>query len=221
VQPGLKAAFLILFHILVFFSNKAGAGGVEVGKELFSLSSGIRIGASMQEQSPNNRIFDPGLVAGPEISFNFLRLKGLRLGINTGWLFFAAMREKHTEALEMTTRYNRLDFSARIDFLIKAFLLNMRIGSGMMIISTDTSWDRDWNSHQSNEDTRIVEHTGVEPGFIAGLGVGAEVGKSWWKIDRKLFFTVQSDWQRRGNRDELTVWFLADIELFCRKRKHK
>lgn len=168
-----------------------------------ALDLGIRLGVGLQEDSLNNREFSSGFIVGPEMAFNPIKFRNHQLSLSTGFLHFTNSVKKGTDSVWMTTTYNRMDICLGGIFNWGGFVLNSKIGSGLMFISTSTHY---------LSDTR--KHSGVDPGFLLGLGTGIDIGKLAFKLNRKIVLSVQSDWLRRGNRDEFTIFGVLSAELW-------
>ncbi len=176
-----------------------------------SLDSGLRAGSSFMEDSSNFRHYNAGFIPGIDFKFNIIKFKILKAGLAGGYLFYANKIEDGTQKINVSARYNRLDLQLFIDVNLKAFFIDTRIGSGLLIFKSDYNESVSISgSHFSN--------TGADFGFLAGLGFGVEFGKHLFNLNRRISFSVQSDYLRHGNRDDFTLWVLLGIEIIKSKR---
>jgi hypothetical protein len=167
------------------------------------LDAGLRIGLSMQESSLNDGSFETGFITGPDFSFRFLKLKSHFIGITAGFFHFFNERKGGTQMMNQTTKYNRLDFSADFTANIKAFTFTAGPGAGLMIIKTKTSYQKQYR-----------ETSGISAGFLLKGGIGINPGYWFKNKSRRFAIMAVTDWLRRKNRDELTLWALINVNLF-------
>ncbi|MBN2802026.1 MAG: hypothetical protein JXR91_02910, partial [Deltaproteobacteria bacterium] len=173
----------------------------------FELIGGFRAGASFLQDSGNYKHFYAGFIPGIELKSNIFHFKKLKLGLDAGYLFYTNEKTDGTDNLKISTRYNRIDFTATFDLIFKSFFANVRSGFALTIFKTKTT-------DNISISASSFSHTGADPGFLLGAGLGFEFGKSVLKLKKSAFLSVNSDWVRHGNRNDFTLWCLIAYQFF-------
>lgn len=171
------------------------------------LALGLRLGGGLHEKAVVRNKFDGSLAIGPQIELRFFKLKSFQFAFNVGFLHFSHKVNKGTDAIHVQTKYNRIDTALDVEFVKNSFFVNSKAGVGFMIISTESTLIQ-------NDVMDKSVYNGVDVGFLAGLGIGFELGTHWLKLSREVDFSVQMDWMRRGERDEFFVGALINVALF-------
>ena len=187
---------------------------------------GFRASASFQSVASNNGDFPVGYVLGPEIVISAFSLDYHSVILGLGYHHFGRSPEKGSYEIAVKTRYDRLDFWAGYDFNWELLVAGARVGAALMVIGTETSYgkptweiaDIDGDGENDliftrDDDPDIRTRSGV-------LGIGFSLGKYMFNRPGIIEIRAQSDYVRRGTRNEFTVGGLLvfwPTKLFAKK----
>jgi hypothetical protein len=133
--------------------------------------------------------------------------------LGAGFLWFSPEREKGTAAISVATKYSRVDLTAGYDFTWRLIVAGAQVGMGLGVNRVTTAYGQPTWEVIDNEkvvfyapaDPEMEERLGVDPGFLAGLSVGVELGELWGVPDL-LEIRAKSDYLLRGARNEFTAF---------------
>lgn len=180
---------------------------------------GFRAGAGFREVATGGE-FPAGYILGPELQLAVFSYLIHRATIGVGYFYIDERRENGTYQLRVATRYHRIDLFAAYGIAWKLLSAGLHIGTALTVVSVKTTFgEPGWEITGSGEDADLVmykpqdpevrkEH-GVSPGFLVGLGVGLAIGHYLFGIDDLIELRAQTDYVRRGERDEFTVYGLV------------
>jgi hypothetical protein len=178
---------------------------------LVDIGVGFRAGGCFLSGPTNGRKFIRGTALGAELDWGVFVLGPHRVVLGAGFLWFSPERRKGTAAVNVSTRYTRIDFSAGYDFSWRLLVAGAQVGLGLGVNSVKTeygvpTWEVDGQQvvfHDPAE-PEVKEKLGVDPGFLAGLSVGMELGRLWG-FPGMLEIRAKSDYVLRGARNEFTA----------------
>jgi len=175
------------------------------------VSVGFRTGGCFLSNPTNGLEFTRGAAVGEEINWGIFVREPHRVRLSVGFLKYSVQREKGTYEVRVKTRYSRLDFAAGYDFSWWVFVVSADVGAAMAIntvvtIHDDPEWEIsgqeiEYQNSQNPEERRRV---GMDGGFLAGLGIGADLGE-FFKVPDLLEIRVKSDYTLRSGRNEIVV----------------
>ncbi len=125
--------------------------------------------------------------------------------------------DKGTSQISVKTGYQRIDLAVGYEVQWKLLVAGARIGTALTLVKVATSYgDPSWDVVEVDGVKQVVftpdanalkeENIGVSPGFLVGLGVGLALGKYIFGIPDLLEIRAQTDYLRRGARNEFTFW---------------
>lgn len=173
----------------------------------FWLAGGISLGAGIHEQAAIRNRFDKNIALGFHLNSRFIQFSAFRLGANIGFVHFNYEVHNGTNSINVTTKYNRINTVATLQFQNRAFFMTGIAGAAYTIVSVDSRLTQGGTTTNSN-------NTGIDVSFLTGLNLGLETGKQLFKLKREIEIAVQTDWTRRGERDEFTVLLNINVEIF-------
>ena len=173
----------------------------------YAIAVAADFGAGLHEQADVRFKFDAGGAVGLEAQMRFVQLKHWRFGLNLGVMHFAHSPQKGTPDIRVTSKRNRFTSLASVEFYTKAFFVNGQLGAGFMILNAETRLIQ-------NGVSSVSDNTGLNPGPMAGLETGVELGEHFFKWNREFRLALHSDWLRHDQRDELTVLMQLSFQLF-------
>jgi hypothetical protein len=227
--PGaLRAAILSLFSCCFLissacFSDVASAApetsagpeeprqGLGAPRWLADLGVGFRAGGCFLSGPTNGRKFIRGAAIGGEIDWGVFALGPHRAVVGVGFLWFSPERDSGSFEVRVATKYTRFDFTAGYDFTWKLLVAGVQVGAALAVNRVTTTYGQPGWQRVGDElvfyepvDPVVREHVGADPGFLAGLSVGIEVGELWGVSDL-LEIRAKSDYVLRGARNEFTA----------------
>ncbi|MFO8072638.1 MAG: hypothetical protein R6V85_12270 [Polyangia bacterium] len=219
----MPSAFRLLFAFSVFFrlfffesgavAEENASGDVPVEPEWFS-GAGIdlRAGAFFAEKA-TGRSFRSGMAIGPDILVEAWRLGMHGIGLGAGFLHLDSAHEKGTRAIRVETSVQRLELAARYRFVWKLLVAEARLGTAVSLVDVEMStgepgWYVEGEElvYSDPEQVDELERSGSIWGFLGGLSVGLALGELMWDLPDLLELRAGSDYVRRGERDEITVF---------------
>jgi hypothetical protein len=208
------AAFLCLFvfHFGALAEENA-PGEAPLRSEWFPAAGiDLRAGAFFAEKA-SGRSFRSGVAIGPDILFEAWRLGMHGIGLGTGFLYMDSEREKGTRAIRVETSVQRLELSARYRFVWKLLVAEARVGTAISLVEVKTStgepgWyvEGDHLVYSDPEQVDEIERGGSIWGFLGGLSLGLAIGELILDLPDLLELRAGSDYVRRDERDEITVF---------------
>ncbi len=182
----------------------------------------FRSGASFQSIAVNDNSYPAGYLLGPELLLSVFSHGIHRAVLNAGYLYMGNTLEKGTSQISVKTGYQRIDLAAGYEVQWKLLVAGMRVGTALTLVKVATSYgDPGWEVVEVDGEKQVVftpdanarveENIGVSPGFLAGLGVGLALGKYIFSIPDLLEIRAQTDYVRRGARNEFTVWGMIAV----------
>ena len=177
----------------------------------------FRSGASFQSIAVNDNSYPAGYLLGPELLLSVFSHGIHRAVLDVGYLYMGNTLDKGTSQISVKTGYQRFDLAAGYEVQWKLLVAGVRVGTALTLVKVATSYgDPGWQVVEVDGENQLVftpdanarveENIGVSPGFLAGLGVGLALGKYIFGIPDLLEIRAQSDYVRRGARNEFTVW---------------
>jgi hypothetical protein len=176
------------------------------------LGVAVRGGYAFQESALGRDWFDGGLV-GPELLGEIFVYDIHKLILTVGYLKYFTYQSKGSEEIWTEASYHRVDVSAGYDIQWRMLVAGVRVGGAWTIVETRTAMgEPGWYIEGEElfftppEDLEFSDRTGATFGFLAGLGAGIALGDAVFGIDDLVEIRVQSDYLRRGQRDDFTVF---------------
>ena len=188
-------------------TNATPPSATQQSKMGYAIAVATDFGSGLHEQADVRNSFDAGGAVGLEAQMRFVQLKHLQFGFNLGLMHFAHSPENGTPNIRVATKLNRFTSLATVEFFTRAFFVNGQLGAGFMIISVESELIQNGVSSVSN-------NAGLNPGPMAGLEIGMEMGEHFFKWHREFRFGLHSDWMRHDQRDEITILMQLSIQLF-------
>ena len=170
---------------------------------LADLGVGFRAGGCFLSGPTNGRKFIRGAALGAEIDWGVFVLGPHRAVIGVGFLWFSPERESGTEEISVATKYTRFDFTGGYDFTWKLIVAGVQVGAALAVNRVTTTYGEPGVQVVGDEvvfyepvDPEVRERTGADPGFLAGLSVGVELGELWGVSDllEIRVKSAQTDW---------------------------
>ncbi len=185
---------------------------VDHAKWFSDVGIGFRSGAALHETA-QGRDFSNHFAFGGEILGQVFGYKHHRSLVTIGYLYAMHDVQGGTAKVRVdTAQKNRFDLALNYEFKRKLLVAGARVGGTMTIISTKIS-QRDISPSVVGDNLYFEDHgeidsrqaTGVDFGLLGGVGVGLALGHLF---DQKNLLEVRlhSDYVRRGERDEITIW---------------
>lgn len=179
---------------------------------------GFRAGATFRETATSAK-FPPAYALGPELYVSVFSCSIHRALLGAGYLYLNDRREKGSYQIRVATRYQRVDLFAGYGIVWKLLTAGLRVGAALTIVEVETSYgEPGWEIVGSGDDLELVMYEPVDPevsrerglsaGFLGGLGVGLAIGRYLFGIEDLVEIRAQSDYVRRGERDEFAVYGL-------------
>jgi hypothetical protein len=177
-----------------------------------ALGISLRGGYSFQETALGREWFGGGLL-GPELLGETFVYDFHRVVICIGYSKLYSFQEKGSSQLRRSAEYQRVDWTAGYDIRWKLLVAGLRVGAAASIVTTRTALgEPGWYVEDEEifftppEDPEVSEHTGATLGFLAGLGIGIALGEPFFGIEDLVEIRVWSEYLRRGERDDFTVY---------------
>jgi len=185
---------------------------------------GFRSGAAYQETA-FGREWKADLVLGPEAELavwtGYLAEPDVlqRAGIGVGYLYMR--REARDGSVEVWSRtsYQRIDVYGAYDLVWELLVAGVRLGTALTLVEVES-----YHGHPTAEivdpetldwipaeDPDVRTRSGVDAGLLVGLGVGLALGRYMFGIDDLVELRFQSDYVRRGERDDFYIWGLLSF----------
>ena len=182
----------------------------------------FRSGASFQSIAVNDASYPAGYLLGPELLLSVFSHGIHRAVLDVGYLYMGNTLNKGTSQIGVKTGYQRFDLAAGYEIQWKLLVAGVRVGTALTLVKVATSYgDPSWEVvdvdgekqlvFASDPNAQVEENLGLSPGFLAGLGVGLALGKYIFGIPDLLEIRAQSDYVRRGARNEFTVWGMIAV----------
>lgn len=216
-----RQIFLVMLGAAILsVASPCGASEAEGPKPSWfrHLGVGFDVSAAFQGTPANDGEFPATLVFGPEIFVSAFELDNHSVILGFGYRHFERTPSEGSAEISIKTRYDRMDLWAGYDFEWELLVAGARIGAALMIIGTETrygepTWEiDDFDGDGVNdivfepaEDPEVRTRSGIDPGLLAGLGLGLSLGKYMFDRPGVIELRAQSDYVRRGNRNEFTV----------------
>ncbi len=209
---------LSIFSFVCLVSMPVSAEEITQETKWFSdFGLAFRSGASFQSIAINDNSYPAGYLLGPELLLSVFSHGIHRAIIDAGYLYMGNTLAKGTSQISVKTGYQRFDLAVGYEVQWKLLVAGVRIGTPLTLVKVATSYgDPSWEvvevdgekqlAYTPDENARVEENIGVSPGFLAGLGVGLALGKYIFGIPDLLEIRAQTDYVRRGARNEFTVW---------------
>lgn len=175
---------------------------------------GLKGGARFTELAMG-RAFEPGGTVGGEVALGFPS-HGMHHGVlGVGYLYLGKT-ENGTKEIEVKTIYNRVDITAGYEFVWKALVTGAKAGLSIIPISTTTKqftlglpdYESESDNYYFRNRTLVESHKviGANLGFLAGLGVGLNLGYFVRNKSRlqwlAMHLVLNGEYLRRGERDD-------------------
>jgi hypothetical protein len=193
------------------FSQESDEGAPSETRWLVDLGIGPRAGGCFLSGPTNGRKFIRGAALGAELDWGVFAHGSHRAVLSAGFLIFTASREKGPAALTVESKYARVDWAAGYDFTWRLLVVGVDVGMALAVNTVRTSYGQPgWEvnggeiAFTAPENPDVKERVGADPGFLAGLELGLEIGELWG-VEDLLEFRVKSDYVLRGARNELTL----------------
>ncbi|MCK9523021.1 MAG: hypothetical protein M0R76_08240 [Proteobacteria bacterium] len=116
-------------------------------------------------------------------------------------------RRDGTENTQYRRRHQRIDLLAQWHMDVRWFTTNAGAGVSFLIIDTQAFY-------RDAAGTQRVQIGGTDVAFVAGAGLGVELGRAVFRFRRRLALTAQLDWMRRHHQDELAAYGQLSVGLF-------
>ncbi|MCP4599970.1 MAG: hypothetical protein GY847_05430 [Proteobacteria bacterium] len=173
---------------------------------------GLESGITLQEDALGRK-FSIGWGLGPALMLGVFQHKFHRLYLGGGYLYYGRGRDRGTEQVEVKTRYHRIGLSAGYDFRWRTLVAGLHIGSAMMIVKTQTVFQRIEDYEVVDQDIIFTKKavidektvSGVDFGLLGGARVGIDLGRLFFRSANsriRLELCVAGDYVRRGQRDD-------------------
>jgi hypothetical protein len=213
---------LLVAALIISISSTAFADDINVEKSLgevnkplwfseFGLSTNS--GATFQEKAQGWG-FLPGWALGPDVMVGLLTYRFNRVFLTLGYLYYGTGLKEGTELIEVSTSYQRMNFTLNYDFIYKILIVGAHVGGSLMIVRTDAVL-RDFDvtisggSEVEYENQTVVDEVkaiGAHMGFLGGLSVGLDLDPLFRKYEDKrkwlnFEFRLIGDYVRYGERD--------------------
>jgi hypothetical protein len=197
-------------------SDSDAWGGPSCKAEWFrQIGIGFRAGSSFREAATGGD-YPAGYFVGPELQLAVFSYAVHRAVIGAGYIHLGEERSKGTYQIRVESRYQRVDLFAGYGLVWKLLTAGLRVGTSLTIVNVETTYgEPGWEVVGMGDEAELVmydpidpqtnEETGVSAGFNVGLGIGLALGHYLFGIDDLVELRAQSDYLRRGERDEFTV----------------
>lgn len=164
------------------------------------------LGLSLLESSLNNGQFGAGFAFGFQVEYDIARIKANTLGCGFSFIAMSNTVSKGTDQISMETRYRRAGITANYRYGLPNFYWGLKAGLGLTIIGNEVQFLMDDQLQRSKT-------VGVDPGFLAGLSIGTEVGKRFMKLKKGIRVGGEFEWNRRGRRDEMAILMVMAFQF--------
>lgn len=202
---------LFLFSCNGLASEPVENDGAPTPRWLVDVGVGFRAGGCFLSSPTNGRKFIDGAALGAELVWGVFALEPHRVTLGAGFLWLSPERESGTAAMRVETEYTRFDFTAGYDFTWRLLVAGAHVGLGLGVNRVKTSYGQPgWEVIENEivyhepEDPEVRERVGSDPGFLAGLSIGVELGELWGVPDL-IEIRAKSDYLLRGARNEFTA----------------
>ncbi|MBN2340688.1 MAG: hypothetical protein JXX29_00930 [Deltaproteobacteria bacterium] len=175
----------------------------------FWFGGGFLLGSGLHEHPEKKNDFDSAVALGPLLKFRFAQFWKLRLGLNLGFIYFAHHMSEGNDTIHVTTQYSRFQTVGTVQFHARAFYVTGLFGAAFTIVSMNSELTQ-------NGTTETSELTGIDSSYLMGLDVGLEFGKHLFKLKREMEVAAAADWTRRGERDDISIFFNLNVELISK-----
>jgi hypothetical protein len=185
---------------------------------------GPRFGAVFQSRSSNDGEFPASAAGGWELAVGAFSMGMHTVTVGAGYLKLERHVVKGPAQVKMDTSYERVDIWLGYDFNWELLLAGLRLGTALSLVNTEMTYgaptweivDEDGDGEDDivfapSANPAVVEHSGVEPGFMAGLGIGLSPGKILFERPGVIEVRAQADYVRRGARNDFSVWGLISF----------